>query len=48
MKVAIPLPKNVLAPLGIRAAASGIDSGIQKKYTWFWKYDFNKWCFFKK
>ena len=31
MKVAIPSPKNVLAPLGIRAAASAIDAGIQKK-----------------
>ena len=30
MKVAIPLSKNVLAPLGITAAAS-IDAGIQKK-----------------
>ena len=39
MKVAIPLAKNVLAPLGITAAAS---AGIQKKY---WKYDFDsfKW-----
>ena len=41
MKVAIPLAKNVLAPLGITAAASAIDAGIQKKKTWFWKYDFN-------
>ena len=41
MKVAIPLAKNVLAPLGITAAASAIDAGIQKKNTWFWKYDFN-------
>ena len=32
MKVAIPLTKNVLAPLGITAAASAIDAGIQKKY----------------
>ena len=32
MKVAIPLAKNVLAPLGITAAASAIDAGIQKKY----------------
>ena len=40
MKVAIPLAKNVLAPLGITAAASAIDAGIQKK-TWFWNYDFN-------
>ena len=41
MKVAIPLAKNVLAPLGITAAASAIDAGIKKKNTWFWKYDFN-------
>ena len=33
MKVAIPLAKNVLAPLGITAAASAIDAGIQKKYV---------------
>ena len=32
MKVAIPLAKNVLAPLGLTAAASAIDAGIQKKY----------------
>ena len=32
MKVVIPLAKNVLAPLGITAAASAIDAGIQKKY----------------
>ena len=31
MKVAIPLAKNVLAPLGITAVASTIDKGIQKK-----------------
>ena len=31
MKVTFPLPKNILAPLGITAAASGIDAGIQKK-----------------
>ena len=30
-KVAIPLAKNVLAPLGITASASTIDAGIQKK-----------------
>ena len=41
MKVAIPLAKNVLAPLGITAAASAIDAGIQKKKTWFWKYNFS-------
>ena len=32
MKVAIPLAKIVLAPLGITAAASLIDAGIQKKH----------------
>ena len=32
MKVAIPLAKNVLAPLGITAAPSAIDTSIQKKY----------------
>ena len=32
MNVAITLAKNVLAPLGITAAASAIDAGIQKKY----------------
>ena len=31
MKVAIPLAKNVLAPLGITTPASAIDGGIQKK-----------------
>ena len=31
MKVAIPLAKNILAPLGITGAASAIDAGIQKK-----------------
>ena len=30
-KVAFPLEKNILAPLGITAAASAIDAGIQKK-----------------
>ena len=29
--VAVPLAKNILAPLGITAAASAIDAGIQKK-----------------
>ena len=45
MKVAIPLAKNVLAPLGITAAASAIDAGIKKKKqnknTWFWDNNFN-------
>ena len=30
MKVALPLAKYILAPLGITAAASAIDAGIQK------------------
>ena len=43
MKVAIPSAKNVLAPVGITAAASAIDAGIQKKKkkTWFWNSNFN-------
>ena len=35
MKVAIPLAKNILAPLGTTAA------GIQKKKKWFWNNNFN-------
>ena len=31
MKVAVPFVKNILAILGITAAASAIDAGIQKK-----------------
>ena len=31
MKVAMPLAKNVLAPLGLTAAMSSIDGSIQKK-----------------
>ena len=31
MKVAMPLAKNALAPLGLTAAMSAIDGGIQKK-----------------
>ena len=34
MKVAVPLAKNILAPLGITAAGSEIDAEIQK-ITWF-------------
>ena len=30
-KVAVPLAKNILAPLVVTAAASAIDAGIQKK-----------------
>ena len=33
MKVAFPLAKNILGPLGITAAASAIEAGIQKKKT---------------
>ena len=32
MKIAVPLAKNVLAPLGITAGALAIDAGIKKKY----------------
>ena len=31
MKVTVPLAKNILAPLGITATASGSNAGIQKK-----------------
>ena len=31
MKVAVPLAKHILTPLGITAAASAIEAGIQKK-----------------
>ena len=31
IKVAVPLAKNILAPLGITAAAPAIDAGVQKK-----------------
>ena len=31
MKVAVPLAKDILAPLGITVAASAIDAGIQNK-----------------
>ena len=47
MKVAIPLADNVVAPLGITAAASAIDAAIQerKENPWFWNNNFNnfKW-----
>ena len=36
MKVAVPLRKNILAPLTTTAAASAIDAGIRKKNAWFW------------
>ena len=31
MKVAVPLAQNILAPLGITAAASAIDAGFKRK-----------------
>ena len=31
MKAAVPLAKNILAPLGITEAASAMDAGIKKK-----------------
>ena len=30
IKVAVPLAKNILSPLGITAAVSTIDAGVQK------------------
>ena len=41
MKVAVPIAKNILAPLGITAAASAIDVGIQNKNTRFWNNNFH-------
>ena len=32
MKEAVPLAKNILAPLGVTAAASATDAGIKEKY----------------
>ena len=42
MKLAVPLAKNVLAPLRITAVASALDAGIQKKTkkTWIWDNNF--------
>ena len=40
MKVAIPLAKNILVPLGVTAASSAIDARIQKN-TWLWNKNFN-------
>ena len=41
MKVAMPLAKNVLAPLGLSAAMSEIDGSIKKKNAWFWNDNLN-------
>ena len=34
MKVAVPLGKNILVPLGLTAAISAIDDAIQKNNNW--------------
>ena len=34
MTVAMPLAKNILAPLGLTAAMSAFDRSIQKKMVW--------------
>ena len=36
MKVVVPLAKGIVAPLGIGAAASSIDAGVQKKIQGSW------------
>ena len=36
-----PLAKSVLIPLGLTAAASAADAGINKKNIRIWKYNFN-------
>ena len=41
MKVAMPLAKNVLEPLGLTADMSPIDGSIKKKDAWFWSNNFN-------
>ena len=46
MKVAVPLTKNILAPLGITSAASAIDAGIQKKiHGWHYENCSSSWKF---
>ena len=32
MKIAVPLTKNILAPLGITATASALDAEFKKRY----------------
>ena len=41
MKVAMPLAKNVLAPLGLTAAMSAIYGSIKKKDAWCRNNNFN-------
>ena len=46
MKVSVPIAKNILARLGLTAAASAIDAeGNSKENTWLWDNNFNnfKW-----
>ena len=46
MKVSVPIAKNILARLGLTAAASAIDvEGNSKENTWLWDNNFNnfKW-----
>ena len=40
MKVAVPLAKNILAPLGITAAVQRLMQEFKKK-TWLWDNDFD-------
>ena len=45
-KVSVPVAKNILARLGLTAAASAIDAeGNSKENTWLWYNNFNnfKW-----
>ena len=48
MKIATPLAKSILTPLGITAAASAIEAGVQKKKknTWIWDNNFNILIFY--
>ena len=41
MKAAIPLTKNILAPLGVTAVASTIEARNKKKVNWFWNVNTN-------
>ena len=45
MKVAVPLPKHILAPLVMTAVASTSDAGLQEKKSRFWGNNFHnfKW-----
>ena len=41
IKVVVPLTKNILASLGITAAAWALDPGIQKNNKWFCENNFD-------